>query len=127
MPQATFIPLSDQATITLTTFRKDGTPVNTAVSIAVVDEAHALIRTWSTSGKAKRIRRNARVLVAPSTTTGKPTGPAIQAEAHFVKGERAKLASRMLSEKHPLLHGKLVPFVHRLQGRETVYIELTPA
>jgi len=47
----------DQHTIVLTTYRRDGTPVSTPVSIAV-DRARALIRTRDTAGKMKRTRNN---------------------------------------------------------------------
>jgi hypothetical protein len=32
----------------------------------------------------------------------------------------------MLSRKHPILHGLVVPIAHRLKKVETVYMELTP-
>jgi PPOX class probable F420-dependent enzyme len=121
-----FLPFTDQGTIALTSFRNDGTPVSTAVNIAVVDGGHALVRTFASSGKAKRIRRNHHVTIAPSTISGRATGPAIPATATFISGERADLAKRMISRKHPLLHGLLVPLAHRLQKVETVYMELTP-
>ena len=121
-----FLPFTDQGTIALTSFRKDGTPVSTPVNIAVVDGEHALVKTFASAGKAKRIRRNGDVVIAPSTFRGKVTGPSVRATARFVNGNRADLARKMLAKKHPILHGLVVPFAHRLKKVETVYMELTP-
>ncbi len=32
----------------------------------------------------------------------------------------------MLARKYPVLHGFLIPLVHRLRGNETIRIELRP-
>ncbi|WP_205543947.1 hypothetical protein [Rubrobacter indicoceani] len=61
--------LAEETTVLLTTFRRDGTPVNLAV-----EGDRAFFRTWSTAGKTKRIRNNPGVEVAPSTLRGKPAG-----------------------------------------------------
>ena len=74
-----FAPISRAKYVRLTTFRRDGTPVPTAVHI-VVDGDTALFRTWNTTGKAKRLRHTPAVLVAPSTMRGRPRGPAIRAQ-----------------------------------------------
>jgi PPOX class probable F420-dependent enzyme len=121
----TFAPFARQGTVLLTTFRRDGTPVGTPVNIAVEGE-HAYIRTWDTAWKLKRLRNNPIVEVAPSTLTGKPTGPAIRARSRVLDGEAAAHAGRLLARKHPLLHGILVPLIHRLRGNRTVHVELTP-
>ena len=68
-------PFIHQKYVLLTTYRRDGTPVGTPVSIAV-DGDQAFVRTWDTAWKVKRIRNNPEVEVAPSTLRGKPTGPA---------------------------------------------------
>lgn len=67
-----------QKMVLLTTYRRDGMPVGTPVHIAVYGD-RAFFRTWDTAWKAKRIRNNADVTVAPSTASGKPTGPAVPA------------------------------------------------
>lgn len=113
----------NQRTILLTSFRRDGTPVGTPVNIAV-EGARAFVRTYDTTWK--RIRSNSTVEIAPSTMRGKPTGPAIRARARLLAGSEAERASRSLNKKHPILHGVLVPLIHRLRGNETVHIELMP-
>jgi uncharacterized protein len=119
-------PLVRQRTILLTTYRRDGTPVGTPVHIAVEGD-RAFVRTWDTTGKLKRIRRNPGVEVCPSTAGGRPTGAAIRAHARVLEGEQSARAGRMLAQKYPVLHGLLIPLVHRLRGNETIHIELSPA
>ncbi|MBA3425097.1 MAG: PPOX class F420-dependent oxidoreductase [Rubrobacter sp.] len=121
----TLEPFVRQWATLLTTYRRDGTPVGTPVSI-VVEGDHAYFRTWATSGKMKRIRNNPEVEVAPSTALGKQTGPAIWGRVRLLKGDEAAHAARLLSRKHPVMHRFLVPMAHRLRGYETVHLELIP-
>lgn len=119
-------PFVRQGTVLLTTYRKVGTPVGTPVSIAV-DGKVGYIRSWSTAGKIKRIRNNPVVTVEPSTFRGKPTGGRhFRARARLLSADEAAHARQLIVRKHPILHGILVPFAHRLAGYETVHLELTP-
>jgi PPOX class probable F420-dependent enzyme len=113
-----------QRTVLLTTFKRDGTGVDTPVSIAV-DGERAFIRSWSTAGKAKRLRRDSHARIAPSTARGKPTGSPVDVELHLVKAEDAGTARKLLRRKHPILHGVLVPVMHRLARYSTVHYEVT--
>jgi len=117
-----------QKTVLVTTYRRNGRPVDTPVSLAV-DGDHAYLRTFEKAGKTRRIHNNPRVDIAPSTARGRPTGPAIQATAKRLEGTEVRRAARLLTRKHPLLHGLLVPLTHRL-GRaktgKTVHFKLTP-
>ena len=121
---ASFASFVRQRTVLLSTFRRDGTPVRTPVSIAV-DGDRAFIRSWDTAGKVKRIRNNRAVTIAPCTARGRPTGPAIRACARILAGEESAHAGRLLAGKYPILHGLLVPLIHRLRGNTTTHIELT--
>ena len=121
---ASFAPFARQRTVLLTTFRRDGTPVKTPVSIAV-DGDRAFIRTWDSSGKAKRIRNNSDVTIAPCTASGRPTGPPVPAKARILTGQESARAGRLLAGKYPILHGLVVPLIHRLRGNTTTHIELT--
>lgn len=118
--------LADERAALLTTYRKDGRPVATAVSI-VVEGGHAYFRTYDASGKAKRLRRNKHVLVAPATMTGKAKGPALDGTAQLLDGGEAEHARELLQRKHRILHGILVPFTHRLRGYTTLHYRLTPS
>jgi hypothetical protein len=94
---------------------------------AVGEGDRAFVRTWDTTEKLKRIRRNPGDEVCPSTVGGRPTGAAIRARARVLEGEESARAGRMLARKYPVLHGLLIPLVHRLRGNETIHIELSPA
>jgi PPOX class probable F420-dependent enzyme len=118
-------PFVHQHTIVLTTYRRDGTPVDTPVSIAI-DGQRAFVRTWDTTGKMKRIRNNTDVAIAPSTFFGRVTGPAIGARARVLNDSEAVVAWRALARKYPLLHGIFVPLIHRLRRNKTIHLELVP-
>ena len=118
-------PLVHQKYVLLTTYRRDGTPVGTPVNIAV-DGDRAFVRTWNTAWKVQRVRNNPEVEVAPSTLRGKPTGPAIRARARILEGDEPVYAGRTIARKHRILHGFLVPLVHRLRRNKTVHLELKP-
>ncbi|TNC19606.1 PPOX class F420-dependent oxidoreductase [Amycolatopsis alkalitolerans] len=119
----TLTPFTTQRTVLLTTFRRDGSPVGTPVSIAVEGD-HAFVRSYDKAGKAKRLRRNPDAEIAPSTMAGKPTGDAVPARLTLLDGEAAAHASKLLARKHPFLHGFLVPLLHRLKGYRTLHYEL---
>jgi len=107
------------------TYRRDGTPVGTAVNIAV-DGDRAFVRTPHRTGKVKRLRNDPNVEIAPSTFLGKPTGRAIRAQARLLSGDEAKHASKALAQKYRILQGVLVPLAHRLTCSKTMHYELTP-
>lgn len=94
--------------------------------ISHVEGDRAFVRTWDTAWKVKRIRNNSEVEVAPSTLRGKPTGPAVRAHARILDGDESAYAGRAIARKHRILHGLLVPLVHRLRRNKTVHIELKP-
>src|SRR4051794_24840917 len=81
----------DQPTVSLTTYRRDGTPVPTPVHIAV-DGGIAYIRTFDPSGKLERMRRCADVEIAPCTVRGRVAGAALRASARILAGEESARA-----------------------------------
>lgn len=132
-------PLAGQHTVVLTTYRRDGTPIDTPVHIAF-DGDRAFIRTYAKAFKTMRMRRHPEVelhraangtapamlaLLAPRKAV--PIGPAIRARATLLDGEESRLAARALARKYPFLHGWLIPTVHRLYRTRTINVELTPA
>jgi PPOX class probable F420-dependent enzyme len=119
-------PVTGAKTILLTTYKRDGTPVATAVSIAF-DGGRAVFRTYDRAWKARRLRRDDRVRIAPATLLGKATGPSAGARAALLEGERARAAARALARQHLLLQGLLVPLAHRLRAYRTLHYELRPA
>jgi PPOX class probable F420-dependent enzyme len=116
-------PLRQTKTILLTTYRRDGTPVATPVSIAF-DDDRAFFRTWHKAHKTKRLRNNPNVEAAPSTLKGDPTGPAIDAHARLLEGREAQVAARALARRHRILQAIVVPLGHRLMRNRTMHYEL---
>ncbi len=118
-------PFVRQWAVLLTTYKRDGTPVGTAVNI-VVEGDHAYFRTWDTAWKFRRISNNPEVEFAPCTPLGRPTGPPVRARARILEGEESARAGRLLARKYPVSHGVLVPLVHRLRSNKTMHVELRP-
>jgi uncharacterized protein len=125
MTEDYFAPLRGATYVQLTTFRRSGAAVPTAVHI-VLDGDEAFFRTWDTTGKAKRLRHNPEVRVAPSTIAGRPRGPALAARAYLLDGEASERAARLLARRHPVLHGRLIPWYHRRRGWTTQQYRLQP-
>ena len=117
--------LRESKTILLTTYKRDGSPVATPVSIAF-DGRRAYFRSFHRAWKTKRLARNPQVEAAPSTLRGKPTGAAVPAEARLLSGEEAQVAARALARRHRVLQRGLVPLTHRLMRYRTMHYELVP-
>jgi PPOX class probable F420-dependent enzyme len=118
--------LKNTKTILLTTYKRDGTPIATPVSIAF-DGERAYFRSYDRAWKTKRLRNQPAVQAAPCTLRGKVTGPAINARAELLRGEGVGRAASALARAHPVLQGVLVPVLHRLMGYRTLHYELSPA
>jgi uncharacterized protein len=115
--------ISDTKTILLTSYKRDGTPVATPVSVAFEGE-RAFFRSYDRAWKTKRLRNRPNVEVAPATLRGKPTGPAIRATATLLPEGRDRIAARALARRHRILQGALVPVAHRILGYRTMHYEL---
>jgi len=115
--------LRDTKTVLLTTYKRDGTAVDTPVSIAF-DGDRAFFRSYDKAWKTKRLRNNPSVKVAPATLKGAATGPAIDARAILLDGAEAKLAARALARRHRVLQAVVVPVTHRLARYQTMHYEL---
>ncbi|MDQ3757187.1 MAG: PPOX class F420-dependent oxidoreductase [Actinomycetota bacterium] len=115
--------LARERTVLLTTFRRDGTPVATPVHIAPGPSV-AYARTFDPSGKVKRLRRSPEALAAPCTFRGRVTGPTTNVVVRELQGDDAERAAAALAAKYPFLHGRLIPWLHRVKGVRTVHLEL---
>ena len=109
--------------ILLITYKRDGAPVATPVSIAF-DGDRAFFRSYDKAWKTKRLRNNPSVDVAPATLRGKPTGPTVHARATLLAGGQAELARNALARRHRALQAILVPLAHRLMRYRTMHYEL---
>ncbi len=114
--------LYPQEFMLLTTFRKDGTPVNTAVWFASAG-GKIYVTTQGGSGKIKRIRRDSKVLLAPCDRVGNVTGPQIQAFARELHDATQSNAHTLLSQKYGLHFEQIMK-----QGNQATrtYIEIAP-
>ena len=121
---STLSSLRNTKTVLLTTYRRDGTPIDTAVSIAF-DGDRAFFRSYDKAWKTKRLRHNPNVKVAPATLKGTATGEAVEARATLLDGEDARIAARALARRHRVLHAVVVPLMHRLSRYRTMHYELT--
>ena len=83
----------------LTTFRKNGLAVPTAMWFAH-DQGKLYMVTSATVGKIKRIRNNGRVLVAPCDVRGKVLGEQIEAYAYELPSAQHEYANTLLASKY---------------------------
>lgn len=93
---------SESHYILLTTFKRDGTPVGSAVW-AAEQEGALYIWTETESFKVKRIRRNSSVQVCDCTFAGKPTGPARAGSATLLDEAGTALTRSLLARKYGLM------------------------
>jgi PPOX class probable F420-dependent enzyme len=103
--------------VLLTTFRKDGRAVSTAVW-AVRDGDWLAVWTRADSGKVKRIRRSGEVTVAPCDVRGRAHGEAVPARATLADPADTERVRALLRRKYGLL-GRLTLLGSRLRrGQE---------
>ena len=75
--------LAKEPFVSITTFKRDGTPVSVPVWCAA-DNGTLLVFSEADSWKVKRIRRDAHVRLTPCSARGKPHGPTVDADASLV-------------------------------------------
>ena len=94
--------LGDSQYALVTTFRKDGRGVPTAVWVVRDGDALA-IWTGSESGKVKRIRRSSSITVGPCDLRGRPTGDQVPAEAVILDAEATNRVRKLLAKKYGIV------------------------
>lgn len=110
-------------TVLLETRKRDGNWVGTPVSL-VVEGDRAYFRTYDAAGKTKRLRNFPEVRLSPSTLRGKPKGPSITAQTRLLHGVEGDHARDLLASSYPILHRRLVPWMHRRRGWTTQHYEV---
>ncbi|MBC3840225.1 PPOX class F420-dependent oxidoreductase [Streptacidiphilus sp. 4-A2] len=87
--------------VSLTTYRKDGTPVATPVWHVVQD---GLLYVWTEAGswKVKRLRRDSRVKVVVCDIRGRiaPGAPEVAGTGRVLDAEGAEMVRRLLGRKY---------------------------
>ena len=93
---------SQEKYVSLTTFKRDGTPVATPVWCTPLGEGRFGFWTSSESGKAKRLAHTDRVLVQPSNGRGKvkPGTSPEEGTAKVVTGAEYETIKRQIEEKY---------------------------
>jgi len=76
--------LAHERYVSITTFRRDGTPVSTPVWCAG-DNGSLLVFSEANSGKVKRIRHDPHVRITPCSARGRPHGEAVEADADIAE------------------------------------------
>jgi len=99
MPSQVPAPIQGQKYISLTTFRKNGVGVPTPVWFGE-SNGKLYVMTRSDMGKAKRLRNNPQVRVAPCTIRGKVTGPEFPATARILAPEDHARARQTIDRKY---------------------------
>jgi PPOX class probable F420-dependent enzyme len=112
-----------QSYLSLETFRKNGQGVKTPVWF-VQEGENLLIWTEATSGKAKRVRNNGQVKVAPSRGDGTVTGEWIPAAASRDDSPAARDRLRALMVKKYGLAFHLFALLGRLGKRTYTMLKL---
>ena len=105
--------------LSLTTYRRDGTPVSTPVWF-VQEDGRLFVITAARSYKAKRLRRNPAAMVAPCTARGVPRGDAIPVEVEFLPPEEHARVDRLIAEKYRVDRVLILPIyrlVMKLRGK----------
>lgn len=110
--------------LSLVTRRKDGRQVATPMWF-IVEGERIYMRTSGSSGKVKRIRNDARVMLATCTARGRETGERLEALARIADPSMLEAVNRGLKQKYGFLKS-IVDMVHRITGmRDYVVLELT--
>lgn len=112
--------------IRLSTFRKSGEAVPTPVWFARIGE-NLYVTTGRNTGKAKRIRNNPDVAIAPSDFRGRPKGRDIRAVARLTDEPKGGTADRALRKKYGWQY-RVFEFVEGLIGsaENLAFLELRP-
>ena len=130
MADARFASLQGQKYINLETFRKNGQGVRTPVWFAGDPEPGApeKLYAYSTadSGKAKRIRNNTRVRVAPCEVRGRLLGEWIDGRVEVVTGEEAEHGMKLLTKKY-FPWRQLLGFFSLFSRNKRVVFRISPA
>jgi len=107
-----------QKYISLTTFRKTGVAVATPVWFGE-ENGKLYVMTRHDMGKAKRIRNNPSVKVAPCTIRGKMTGSEFAATARILPAEEHKHARQTINRKYWMAR------IPRIWSRTDTYFEIS--
>lgn len=108
----------------LVTYRRSGEGVPTPVWFGLDRAGRLYCRTGRLAAKAKRIRNNPRVRVAPCTVRGVPRGPFAEGTARVVELAEEEHAEHAIQSNYGL--GRKL-YEGSAGSMEAFYIEVTPS
>jgi len=110
--------------LSLTTMKKDGSEVATPVWVAR-DRGELVVITNATSGKAKRIRNNQHVRLAPCDMRGRITGASTPGIARLTDSTDTSAVASLVQRKYGLAY-TAIGWLEKLRGRsdDTVGIRI---
>jgi len=120
--------------LSLTTYRRDGTPVSTPVWF-VEEDGRLFVTTGAESYKAKRLRRNPVGMVAPCTARGVLKGEPIPVRVDFLPAAEHGRVDRLMAEKYRVDRILILPIYRlmlKLRGKASAdartgaYLAITP-
>lgn len=106
--------------LSLTTFKKDGSAVATPVWVAR-DGDELVVITDATSGKAKRIRNNASVRLAPCDMRGQVTGSSVDGSAQLTDSTGTKSVAAQVKRKYGLAFSA-IGWMEKLRRRSSDWV-----
>jgi PPOX class probable F420-dependent enzyme len=118
-------PLIQRRYVSLSTFRRDGTPVATPVWLVAWEDGIA-VWTGAGTGKVKRLRRNRSVTVAPCTFRGRLLGDPVPGQARRLTAEDNSRIMSLIIKKYRL-QGWLTTMRARRRPGSTVSYAVTLA
>ena len=87
--------------MSVTTYKRDGTPVATPVWV-VADPPGVSFYSVADQGKIKRIRNNPKVTVAPCTISGKLLGTPVPGSAEILPPDEARRVRALIRKRNGL-------------------------
>ena len=107
----------NQQYLNIETFRKNGQGVKTPVWFAQ-DGGTLLIWTQADSGKAKRIRRDGKVRIAPSTASSEPVGEWVNAKADVEESANGLMhIEKLFKDKYGFMF-RFLSWLNKSRGRK---------
>jgi uncharacterized protein len=107
--------------VSLTTFRRDGRAVSTAVWF-YIDGDRLFTTTHASSGKVKRLAHTSAIELAVCTQSGKVTGSSFTGHARVLDANETSVVMRKKQKRYPI--HKLMVLLPSM--RDQIGIEITP-
>lgn len=120
--------------LSLTTYRRDGSPVSTPVWF-VEEDGRLFVTTAAESYKARRLQRNPAAMVAACTATGRLRGEPVPAHVEFLPAAEHEHVDRLMAKKYRVDRVLILPLyrlVTKLRGKNAsepgsgAYLSITP-